>query len=1074
MKKLLFFVLLFLSLAANAQMTQLGGSTGVLDGGAGGGGGGGGGAGTIAVWSPATAYLVNEIAIYDGTIFIRTIPGTTATAPDADITNWSPVGLNAAPSHVATTYYHIGQVVEFGGAFYKRLTAGISAGDPDVDPVNWESPASNLGFVAGILAQANGGTGVDASALANGEIFIGNGAGFVSATLTGTLNQVAIANGAGSITLSTPQDIHSGASPTFVSATFSGVSANEFVKTDGASGLTSASSIDLTADVSGILPVDNGGTGLDTSAAANGTFLIGNGTGFDLNVVSGTANQVTATPSAGGLTLSTPQDIHSGASPTFVSATFSGVTANEFVKTDGASGITSVPTIDFSDITGIIPQDQGGTGVDASALANGEIFIGNGAGFVSATITGTANQLDVTNGAGSITLSTPQDIHSGASPTFVSATFSGVAASEFIKTDGASGLTSVASIDLTSDVATSVLPIANGGTNSNTALNNDRILVSSAGAIVEAAALTDGQILLGSSGAAPVAANLTGTINQVDIANSSGSVTFSLPQDIDVAATPTFVSATFSGLTASEFVKTDGASGLTTSASIDFGDLTGIVPQDQGGTGFDAIASATDGQLLIGSTGAGFVSSTLTGTLNQVDVANTSGSITLSLPQDIHSGASPTFVGATLTGLTPGSVTFVGAADVIAEDNGNFFFDSGNTELGIGTAAPTAQLHIDGANVGTVQLQIDSANGQTANIVEVKNFNGSTEHVIVDADGDVGINEASPTKDLHVSGGVQFDLISSDNFTLDGSTDPRTITLGAFRQDHTPGIPGTSAHRIVMESSGFDDTHGVRVENDLAGESGVTSTNLSLEANVAGMTNTNLFLIDAQKVGAEGAGSEVIALHVGNSIDVIKQEAAIAQNSDLSFTDDGGFTDVSADFNSSASDIEIFSNDNAYIYVSSDFTFSSIEVLLDTAANNTITPVFEYSQGGASWGTVSVSDTTSGFQLNGVISFTPPGDWAVDSVNGSANKFWFRIQRTRNGLATPPIEDSIQITPAQTFGWDSQANLSIRTISASEGFIAPSLSTIQRDVLTPSAGQHIFNTDLNQSEYYNGTAWISY
>lgn len=59
-----------------------------------------------------------------------------------------------------------------------------------------------------------------------------------------------------------------------------------------------------------------------------------------------------------------------------------------------------------------------------------------------------------------------------------------------------------------------------------------------------------------------------------------------------------------------------------------------------------------DGQLLIGSTGAPPVVGSIAGTVNQVNVTPGAGTITLSLPQDIHTGASPTFAGATLQGTT--------------------------------------------------------------------------------------------------------------------------------------------------------------------------------------------------------------------------------------------------------------------------------------------------------------------------------------------------------------------------------------------------------------------------------------
>lgn len=71
---------------------------------------------------------------------------------------------------------------------------------------------------------------------------------------------------------------------------------------------------------------------------------------------------------------------------------------------------------------------------------------------------------------------------------------------------------------------TGVLPIANGGTNSSAALNNNRIIVSSGSAIVEAAALTNGQLLIGSTGAAPVAAAITAG-SGILITNAAGSIT---------------------------------------------------------------------------------------------------------------------------------------------------------------------------------------------------------------------------------------------------------------------------------------------------------------------------------------------------------------------------------------------------------------------------------------------------------------------------------------------------------------------------------------------------------------------
>jgi hypothetical protein len=61
-------------------------------------------------------------------------------------------------------------------------------------------------------------------------------------------------------------------------------------------------------------------------------------------------------------------------------------------------------------IFGQLPASKGGTGLDAGSATNGQLIIGNGSGFTANTITGTTNRVTVTNGVGSITLTSPQDI----------------------------------------------------------------------------------------------------------------------------------------------------------------------------------------------------------------------------------------------------------------------------------------------------------------------------------------------------------------------------------------------------------------------------------------------------------------------------------------------------------------------------------------------------------------------------------------------------------------------------------------------------------------------------------------
>jgi hypothetical protein len=77
-------------------------------------------------------------------------------------------------------------------------------------------------------------------------------------------------------------------------------------------------------------PVQSGvGATTFLPAIGAGGIIIGNGTSAmpSTGTLAGTSNQVVVTQSAAGLTLSTPQNINSGATPTFTATNFSGVSA---------------------------------------------------------------------------------------------------------------------------------------------------------------------------------------------------------------------------------------------------------------------------------------------------------------------------------------------------------------------------------------------------------------------------------------------------------------------------------------------------------------------------------------------------------------------------------------------------------------------------------------------------------------------------------------------------------------------------------------------------------------------------
>ena len=151
------------------------------------------------------------------------------------------------------------------------------------------------------------------------------------------------------------------------------------ITVDAKGRLTAASSGTLSAgSISGVLAAANGGTG--QSSYSIGDILY----------------------ASGATALSKLSDVATG------NALISG-------------GVTTAPSWGkiglTTHVSGILPVANGGTG-SSSTPTNGQVPIGNGSAFVLATLTGTANQITVTNGAGSITLSTPQAIATSSTPQF--------------------------------------------------------------------------------------------------------------------------------------------------------------------------------------------------------------------------------------------------------------------------------------------------------------------------------------------------------------------------------------------------------------------------------------------------------------------------------------------------------------------------------------------------------------------------------------------------------------------------------------------------------------------------------
>jgi hypothetical protein len=93
-------------------------------------------------------------------------------------------------------------------------------------------------------------------------------------------------------------------------------------------------------------------------------------------------------------------------------------TATRYLSNTGTTNNPAWAQINLANgVTGTLPVANGGTAL-TSAPSNGQLLIGNGTNYTLATLTGTASQILVTNGSGSITLALPQSIDTTSTPQF--------------------------------------------------------------------------------------------------------------------------------------------------------------------------------------------------------------------------------------------------------------------------------------------------------------------------------------------------------------------------------------------------------------------------------------------------------------------------------------------------------------------------------------------------------------------------------------------------------------------------------------------------------------------------------
>ncbi len=247
-------------------------------------------------------------------------------------------------------------------------------------------------------------------------------------------------------------------------------------------------------------PITTFGTFVITNTLPDQTVILSNGTGIS---VTGTYPNFTITntsPSSGGTVTSV-----SGTANRITSSGGNTPIIDISASYIGQNSITTLGTVTTGQWNAsTIPILYGGTG--QTTYTDGQLLIGNTTGNTLAKSTLTAGTgINITNSSGSITITNTAP--------------STVTPAALTKTDDSNitaTLTGTPSTALLQAVNialgwTGQLSISRGGTNSGTALNNNRVMQSSGGAIVEASAITASKALVSDTNGIPVASSVTTT-----------------------------------------------------------------------------------------------------------------------------------------------------------------------------------------------------------------------------------------------------------------------------------------------------------------------------------------------------------------------------------------------------------------------------------------------------------------------------------------------------------------------------------------------------------------------------------
>jgi len=519
------------------------------------------------------------------------------------------------------------------------------------------------------------------------------------------------------------------------------------------------------SEISGILPVINGGTGLDT-IPSNGQLLIGDGYKFVESTLTG-GTGISVTNGAGTITVynsgvlsvvgAAPISSTGGSSPVIYMNT-SGVTPSSYgtasqvgtFTVDGYGIITNASNtsiaIDTSQITsGTLSILRGGTGIStAGGLSNKAFYTADGSTFSVGLLPNAAlsnSSLTVTAGTG---LSGGGSVSLGGSITVsmpligTAATYGSQSSVPVFTTDGYGRVTGVTNTSISisgSQITSGTIAVANGGTGLSTTPSNGKLLIGNGTGFTEAV-LTAGTGINISNGSGSITVSNTGII----------SVTANTRLSSSGGANP-IISLNASGVAASTYgtasqvgtFTVDGYGIITnasnTSIAINTSQITsGTLGIVRGGTGLSS-AGGVANKAFYTADGSTFTTGTLP------NAALTNSSLTVTAGAGLSGGGLVSLGGSITVSMplvgTAGTYGSASSVPVLTTDGYGRITAVTNTSISISPSQITSGTFGTGVSVQNVYQSVTAAISSGGSlvygeVVYLKNSGGSATAPAVD------------------------------------------------------------------------------------------------------------------------------------------------------------------------------------------------------------------------------------------------------------------------------------------------------------------------------------------------------